>query len=185
MKNAAGVRNLCEIVARTEGELLVVVSAMGKTTNALERVVAAKMAGLEEQAETEWAAIMDYHLQIMGELGLKNNVDLRLPAEIPFCKEDSYDKNYDQVVSMGELMSTQIVAVYLLSQGIATEWWNVPKLLRTDTTFCEGKVDMEVSEKQIVEGWNRENRPRVVVAQGFIGGTANGERTTLGREGSD
>ena len=185
VKNAAGVRNLCEIVARTEGELLVVVSAMGKTTNALERVVAAKMAGLEEQAETEWAAIMDYHLQIMSELGLKNNVDLRLPTEIPFCKEDSYDKNYDQVVSMGELMSTQIVAVYLLSQGIATEWWNVPKLLRTDATFCEGKVDMEVSERQIVEGWNRESRPRVLVAQGFIGGTANGERTTLGREGSD
>ena len=128
---------------------------------------------------------MDYHLQIMCELVLKNNVDLRLPTEIPFCKEDSYDKNYDQVVSMGELMSTQIVAVYLLSQGIATEWWNVPKLLRTDATFCEGKVDMEVSEQQIVAGWNRESRPRVVVAQGFIGGTANGERTTLGREGSD
>jgi aspartate kinase len=97
----------------------------------------------------------------------------------------SYDHNYDQIVSLGEIMSTQIVAVFLLKSGIPTEWWNMPKLLRTDHTYREAQVDMLTSAQVIRAGWDRPNRPKVVVAQGFIGGTADGYRTTLGREGSD
>jgi aspartate kinase len=97
----------------------------------------------------------------------------------------SYDQNYDQIVSLGEIMSTQIVAVFLLKSGIPTEWWNMPKLLRTDNTYREAVVDMQTSAQVIGAGWNRPSRPQVVVAQGFIGGTADGQRTTLGREGSD
>ena len=82
-------------------------------------------------------------------------------------------------------MSTQIVAVYLLKSGIRTEWWNMPKLLRTDNIYREAQVDMHYSAQQICAGWNRSSRPEVVVTQGFIGGTAEGLRTTLGREGSD
>lgn len=185
VKDAAGVRNLYSIVSRFEGDLLVVVSAMGKTTNALERVVAAMAEGREQDAQTEWAAVIDYHLSIMSDLGLKNNIDLRLPTSFPYDPSASYDKNYDQIVSLGEIMSTQIIAVFLLSRGIPTEWWNTPKLLRTDSTFCEGKVDMATSEQIISSSWHRANRARVVVAQGFIGGNEEGERVTLGREGSD
>ncbi len=185
MKDAAGVRNLERIVRAADDELMVVVSAMGKTTNALERVVEFLDAGKEEQALNQWVDIIDYHVAIMKELGLQPGSDIRLQGEIPFDPQLSLDENYDQVVSLGEIMSTQIVAVYLLKQGLSVEWWNMPKLLRTDNTWREAKVDNETSAATIRAGWERANRPSIVVTQGFIGGTAEGKRTTLGREGSD
>lgn len=185
VKDAAGVRNLERIVRAADDELMVVVSAMGKTTNALERVVEFLDAGKEEQALNQWVDIIDYHVAIMKELGLKPGSDIRLQGEIPFDPQLSLDENYDQVVSLGEIMSTQIVAVYLLKQGLSVEWWNMPKLLRTDNTWREAKVDNETSAATIRAGWERANRPSIVVTQGFIGGTAEGKRTTLGREGSD
>lgn len=186
MKDAAGVRNVEKIV-RLEGanDLMVVVSAMGKTTNALERVLELISAGKEEEALNQWISVIDSHVAIMKELGLQPGSDIRLQGEIPYDPTLSYDENYDQIVSMGELMSTQIVAVYLLKQGLSVEWWNMPKLLRTDDTWREAKVDDAASRAVIRAGWERANRPQVVVAQGFIGGTAGGKRTTLGREGSD
>ena len=186
VKDAQGVRNL-ERIVRMAGsdDLMVVVSAMGKTTNALERVVDYCAAGQEDKALTQWVDIFDYHVAIMKELGLQPGVDIRLQGEIPYDPTLPYDENYDQVVSMGELLSTQIIAVYLLKQGLSVEWWNMPKLLRTDDTWREARVDDAVSREVIRAGWERPKRPSVVVAQGFIGGTADGKRTTLGREGSD
>ncbi|MBO5618419.1 MAG: aspartate kinase [Paludibacteraceae bacterium] len=185
VRDAAGVRNLEQIVRMTDGDLLVVVSAMGKTTNALERVVDALAAGQEEKALAQWVDIIDYHVAIMRALGLQPGADVRLQGEIPYDPAKPYDENYDQIVSLGEIMSTQIIAVYLLKQGLPVEWWNVPKLLRTDNTWREAKVDDKVSRSVIRSGWDRPQRPRIVVAQGFIGGTEDGRRTTLGREGSD
>ena len=185
VKDAAGVRNLESIVRAAGGDLMVVVSAMGKTTNALERVVEFLDAGKEEQALNQWVDIIDYHVAVMKELGLQPGSDIRLQGEIPFDPQLSLDENYDQVVSLGEIMSTQIIAVYLLKQGLSVEWWNMPKLLRTDNTWREAKVDNETSAATIRAGWERANRPSIVVTQGFIGGTAEGKRTTLGREGSD
>ena len=187
MKNAQGVRNLERIVRMQKADdgLMVVVSAMGKTTNALERVVEFLDAAKEEQALSQWVDIIDFHVAIMKELGLQPGVDIRLQGEIPFNPALPYDQNYDQIVSLGEIMSTQIVAVYLLKQGLSVEWWNMPRLLRTDDTWREAIVDDAVSRKVIREGWERPNRPEIVVTQGFIGGTKDGQRTTLGREGSD
>ncbi len=185
VKNAEGVRNVEKIVRMVEDDLMVVVSAMGKTTNALERVVEALAAGQEEKALQQWVDIIDFHVAVMKELGLQPGVDIRLQGEIPYDPAKPFDENYDQIVSLGEIMSTQIVAVYLLKQGLPVEWWNMPKLLRTDETWREARVDNETSASIIRSGWNRRQRPRIVVAQGFIGGTADGRRTTLGREGSD
>ena len=185
VKDAHGVRNLKEIVAHVSDDLMIVISAMGKTTNALERVVAALAKGDEPTAETEWLGVLDQHVYIMQDLGLQPNVDVRLPLMPEYNKDWSYDQNYDQIVSWGEIMSTQIVAVFLLKSGIPTEWWNMPKLLRTDDTWREAQVDMQVSAEVIRAGWNRAQRPHVVVTQGFIGGISDGNRTTLGREGSD
>lgn len=185
VKDAAGVRNVEHIVRLTNDELMVVVSAMGKTTNALERVVEFCDAGKEEAALNQWVDIIDFHVAIMKELGLQPGTDIRLIGEIPYDPALSYDENYDQIVSLGEIMSTQIVAVYLLKQGLSVEWWNMPKLLRTDATWREAVVDDNASCAVIQAGWERSNRPSVVVTQGFIGGTADGKRTTLGREGSD
>ena len=186
VKDAAGVRNV-ERIVRLEGanDLMVVVSAMGKTTNALERVVEFCDAGKEEAALNQWVDIIDFHVAIMKELGLQPGTDIRLIGEIPYDPSLPYDENYDQIVSLGEIMSTQIVAVYLLKQGLSVEWWNMPKLLRTDATWREAIVDDAVSRAAIRAGWERPNRPSMVVTQGFIGGTADGKRTTLGREGSD
>lgn len=185
VRNAEGVRNLERIVRAEDDDLMVVVSAMGKTTNALERVVDALASGQEEKALSQWVDIIDYHVAIMKELGVQPGVDVRLQGEIPYDPTRSYDENYDQVVSLGEIMSTQIVAVYLLKQGLPVEWWNMPKLLRTDNTWREAKVNDETSSAVIRAGWDRPNRPKVVVTQGFVGGTSDGRRTTLGREGSD
>ena len=185
VKDANGVRNLREIVAQASDDLMVVISAMGKTTNALERVVAAFAKDDESTAENEWLGILDQHVYIMRDLGLRPNEDVRLPLMPEYNKEWSYDQNYDQIVSLGEIMSTQIVAVFLLKSGIPTEWWNMPKLLQTDDTWREAQVDLQTSAQVIRAGWERAARPHVVVAQGFIGGTAAGLRTTLGREGSD
>jgi len=194
VKNADGVRNVERIVrlainnqspTTDDQSLMVVVSAMGKTTNALERVVDFLASGKEEQALNQWVDVMDYHVAIMKELGLQPGIDIRLQGKVPYDPTLPYDENYDQVVSMGEILSTQIIAVYLLKQGLSVEWWNMPKLLRTDATWREAIVDNAVSYAAIRAGWNRPNRPQIVVAQGFIGGTADGKRTTLGREGSD
>lgn len=185
VKDAAGVRNVERIVRMEDGELMVVVSAMGKTTNALERVLELLDAGKEEQALQQWVDIVDFHVTIMKQLGLQPGVDIRLQGEIPYNPSLSFDENYDQIVSLGEIMSTQIIAVYLLKQGLPVEWWNMPKLLRTDNTWREANIDDAVSRATIRAGWERAQRPRIVVTQGFIGGTANGQRTTLGREGSD
>lgn len=187
VKDAEGVRNLERIVRQADAQdgLMVVVSAMGKTTNALERVVAFLDAGKEEEALAQWVDVMDYHVAIMKQLGLQPGSDIRLQGEIPFDPTLPYDENYDQVVSLGEIMSTQIIAVYLLKQGLNVEWWNMPKLLRTDATWREARVDDAASAAAIRAGWARSGRPQIVVTQGFIGGTADGKRTTLGREGSD
>ena len=185
VKDANGVRNLEHIVRLAGSDLMVVVSAMGKTTNALERVVEYCSNGQEDKALTQWIDIIDFHVAIMKELGLKPGSDIRLQGEIPYDPTLPYDANYDQIVSMGELLSTQIIAVYLLKQGLSVEWWNIPKLLRTDATWREAKVDDEASRAVIRAGWERPNRPSIVITQGFIGGTADGKRTTLGREGSD
>jgi len=190
VKDASGVRNVERIVRMAINDpmahgLMVVVSAMGKTTNALERVVDYLAEGHEDKALAQWVDVFDYHVAIMRELGLQPGVDIRLQGEIPYDPTLPYDENYDQVVSTGELLSSQIIAVYLLKQGLSVEWWNIPKLLRTDATWREAKVDDETSRAAITAGWNRPNRPQVVVTQGFIGGTADGKRTTLGREGSD
>ena len=185
VKDANGVRNLKEIVAHAGDDLMVVISAMGKTTNALERVVAALSKGDELTAEQEWLNVLDQHVYTMQDLGLQPNVDVRLPMMPEYNQDWSYDQNYDQIVSLGEIMSTQIVAVFLLKSGIPTEWWNMPKLLRTDATWREAQVDLQTSAQVISAGWNRAARPHVVVTQGFIGGTQDGLRSTLGREGSD
>ena len=187
IKDAAGVRNLEQIVRLNSAPdgLMVVVSARGKTTNALERVVDYLDAGKEDMALTQWVDIIDHHVAIMKELGIQPGVDIRLQGEIPYDPNKSFDENYDQIVSLGEIMSTQIIAVYLLKQGLSVEWWNMPKLLRTDNTWREAKVDDKTSAEIIRAGWERAQRPDIVVTQGFIGGTADGQRTTLGREGSD
>lgn len=190
VKDAEGVRNLLSIVRQTTDELVVVVSAMGKTTNALERIVETIGLGDKRGVEEQWKELAAYHQQIASELGmqLKDVVaDDVLGTVLAHrnAKDAAYDDLYDTIVSIGELMSTAIVAAFLNQEGISTQLWNMPELLITDGSFREAVVNMQASEQQIQHAWHNPYRPRVVIAQGFIGGTDTGHRTTLGREGSD
>ena len=190
VKDAEGVRNLLSIVRQTTDELVVVVSAMGKTTNALERIVETIGLGDKRGVEEQWNELAAYHQQIASELGLQLKdvvADDVLGTVLAHrnAKDAAYDDLYDTIVSIGELMSTAIVAAFLNQEGISTQLWNMPELLITDGSFREAVVNMQASEQQIQHAWHNPYRPRVVIAQGFIGGTDTGHRTTLGREGSD
>lgn len=190
VRDANGVRNVLSIVSHTTGDLVVVVSAMGKTTNALESIVEAICQGDKHGVEEQWKELLAYHEHIAGSLGLQLKdvvADDVLGAVLAHrnAKDAVYDDLYDTIVSIGELMSTSIVAAFLNQEGVATQLWNMPELLITDSSFREAAVNMQASAQQVQHAWHDPYRPRVVIAQGFIGGTETGHRTTLGREGSD
>lgn len=190
VKDAQGVKNLLHIVRDCPDELVVVVSAMGKTTNALERIVDTIIRGEKTAAEQLWRELLAYHEQIADALGLELQevvADDVLGAVMAHRNASNavYDDLYDTIVSIGELMSTSIVAAYMNKAGVKTALWNMPELLITDGSFREAVVNMQASAQQVQQAWHDPYRPRVVVAQGFIGGTQTGHRTTLGREGSD
>ncbi|MBQ0137517.1 MAG: hypothetical protein KBS40_05905 [Bacteroidales bacterium] len=147
VKNAERIRHLADILANESEDLIVVVSAMGKTTNQLEEFT-----------------------------------QMLYPDATYEDKE--YDCLYDQVVSTGELQSTRIVSAYLNHAGIANHWMDITQLLQTDDTFRNAQVDIAASQQHL-QTYIQQHPAHVYVTQGFIGGTKDGLRTTLGREGSD
>jgi len=193
VKDAAGIRNLALIVAKANTNLMVVVSAMGKTTNALERVVEARVSGNDLLLQAELQGIYDYHHQILVDLyadiyaehisSLKT-LYASLEQEAAKGVVMDYDAFYDTIVSYGELISTRLVSEYLCSQGIHNIWLDATKILLSDHTFREGKIDMEVSADQLRMVLSK-NKSKCYLTQGFIAGTRDHKRVTLGREGSD
>ena len=187
VKDAQGIQNVLRIVASIKGDLIVVVSAMGKTTNALERVVNARWENRIDDAVREYEAIRDQHRAIAKELSMSEAVQQSLFAtnlvtDIPLV--DNYDQFYDQIVCTGELNSSRLLSAYLEANGVTNELLLMPDLLLTDATFREAKVNMTASAENVQQAIKR-SEAHVFVTQGFIGGTADGLFTTLGREGSD
>lgn len=190
------IRNMAKIVScNLDKPLVVVVSAMGKTTNLLERVVPGVPHTDEERRELI-AQSMDYHLGIARELFGDNSNPTILRLQEMFCQLEehsameptSYNYDYDQVVSFGELISTTLIAGYLNSLSIETKWVDVRNVIRTNENYREGIVDFDITRKQaqeVIGSMKVANECKVVVTQGFIAGTAKGATTTLGREGSD
>ncbi len=178
-----GISNVARIISLCEDDVLVVVSAMGKTTNALERVLDALMADDHVLAQREWDSIVAYHDAVIDRLSLPHDI---LPfRSVPSLWDKSdYDLSYDQLVSLGELISSAIVQACLLSQGIDCDRLDMTRLLRTDHTYRDARVDLAVSQALLRQALQKSTK-RVHVLQGFIGGTEDGLRTTLGREGSD
>lgn len=195
VKDAEAVQNVAEILKKfTTKETIVVVSAMGKTTNGLEELVNAFFYK-KGNAEDILKRIKEYHFNILNELF----ADKKHPVydeiensfvEINWMIEDevlpNYNQVYDQIVSMGEIISTKIIAAYLTEKGIKNKWLDARGILQTDNTYREGKVNYELSESlvktQLIPAINQN---KIVVTQGFIGGTSENFTTTLGREGSD
>jgi len=194
VKNADGVVNLGRIVAaHSDSKLLIVVSAMGKTTNLLEQLVQRYVNGTGSVADLLEETRL-YHDTITRQLfpdinhPVHNEVANRF-VEIEWILEeppmDPYDYLYDQIVAVGELVSTTIVNHYLNAIGLKSHWIDARDYVLTDNTHREGRVDWKVTAARIQERIPRLLESKLLVTQGFIGSTSENFTTTLGREGSD
>jgi len=190
------IQQLVSILHIFRGEkLLIVISAMGKTTNALERVAEAFYNGHKEEALTLFKQVKDAHLTTAKYLLVQNYLAAETQlkdffTEVEWLLHDrpvrDYDYYYDQVVCIGELLSTSIISAYLAESGIDNQWIDVRDIIRTDANFRDAAIDWPYTQQKI----NDEIRPLfdqspIVLTQGFIGSTSDNESTTLGREGSD
>lgn len=190
------VKNVGDILKLYPSEkILVVISAMGKTTNALEKVADAFYAGKKDEALQLFQQVKQQHLNTAKYLLVTNAVAceeqlLNFFTEAEWLLYDKpvrdYDYYYDQLVCIGELLSSSIVSHYLNETGIKNEWIDVRDVFRTDDNFRDAAIDWDVTtanvRNMIVPLFDQTN---IVLTQGFIGSTDENESTTLGREGSD
>jgi aspartate kinase len=191
VKDGPGIRNLAEIVRDVAGNLVIVVSAFGKTTNALEKVLKAWING-----DPVYVKLLDEiylgHHSVIDELFYDNgavsgNIDnsfARLKEYLSRGKKGEYDYEYDQIVSYGEIWSTLIVAGFLKTVMPDVEWIDIRTNLLTDDRFRDANILWNESRSRVHKIFDFSLK-RVYVTQGFIGGTVSGQTTTLGREGSD
>ena len=191
VKDASGIRNLANIVSNEKDNLVIVVSAFDKTTNALEKLLKSWIAG-DKDYTGHLKDIYSYHSEVTDELfpsanSAKNYLDISfasLKEYLATSSKSEYDYDYDQVVSYGEIWSTLIVAEYLKMSGLKAEWIDIRDNLITDDRYRDANILWSESSDRIKSVFDFRKIP-VYVTQGFIGGTVNGKSTTLGREGSD
>ena len=193
VKDADGVKNLAKIIALNQADqVLIIVSAMGKMTNALEKLTEAYVKQ-EDTVHELFDEIKKYHEQILSNLfnDSKHPVFDEVAntfIEIDWILEDEahtdYDFNYDQIVSIAELVSSRIIAAYLNHLGLNTQWIDARGFIHTDNTYREGKLDWDKTCRSI-QRLPEQLQNSFVITQGFIGGTSENFTTTLGREGSD
>lgn len=190
VKDAEAVKNVRNILENEHGELVVVISAMGKCTDLLEKLVKAYF----NQQEEKWdifGSFKDYHLVIchslFGDVGVPLEV-YRLFTELEhkLRTRPSLDFNfeYDQIISFGELASTLIVSSYLNATGKKNQWLDIRTCLKTDETYRDARVDWELTENLMKQEFDF-SKEKLYITQGFIGSTPTNLTTTLGREGSD
>jgi aspartate kinase len=190
VKDASGVKNVYDVLQKVGfQDVLIVVSAMGKTTNALEIVVSDYF----EKSKSLQASIQEvkkYHNQILMDL-FEDNHNVFEAVKIHFDdldyflshnKSPNYNFVYDQIVSFGELISTTILAHFMNFMNIETHWIDVRNFIKTDATYRDAEVDWDVTQKNI----SKNIKKKILnITQGFLGSDENGFTTTLGREGSD
>ena len=175
--------------------LLIVISAMGKTTNALEKVAEAYYEGHSGEALRLFGLVKESHLTTAKYLLVQNYLAAERQlrdffTEIEWLLHDKpvreYDYYYDQIVCIGELLSTSIISAYLAESGIGNQWIDVRDIFRTDANYRDATIDWDHTGRKVKTDvlplFAEEN---IVITQGFIGATSDNESTTLGREGSD
>ncbi len=196
VKDADAVKNVLSILQLFKGKKLgVVISAMGKTTNAMESIVEALWTRRQEDFTEIVEERRRFHLDIMNELfsSFENEVYSEINKEFDLLLAkfndpipDNYDFEYDQIVSLGEVISTKIVSAYIRQEGIKSKWMDARKLIRTDHQYREAELNWEKTTSNFQERFIPEfNQHDVLITQGFIGHTSEGFTATLGREGSD
>ncbi|MEZ4857521.1 MAG: aspartate kinase [Flavobacteriaceae bacterium] len=193
VKDAEGVKNVKKVLAfAAEKDLVVVISAMGKITNALEIVVSNYFNNNTSEMEASISEVYNYHLQILKELFPNTSHTIYAKVSKWFLGMKSFlDSNksinhafvYDQIVSFGELISTTIVSEYLNENGYKNEWLDVRQCIKTDNYYRDARVDWEQTQKLIQE---KTSKKGITITQGFLGAEdTHNFTTTLGREGSD
>lgn len=191
VKDADGVKNTLSVMEQVGHEnVLIIVSAMGKTTNAFEEVIKNyfdKSPALQSSIQE----VKKYHNQILLDLFDDEEHDAFYAVNSHFedleyfirsNKSPNYNFVYDQIVSYGELLSTTIVSAYFNEKGIKNNWIDVRNLIKTDNTYRDANVDWEATQKRITKNIKKNT---LNITQGFIGADENNFTTTLGREGSD
>lgn len=191
VKDAKSVKNVANVLQKVgQDDVLIVVSAMGKTTNRLEAIVETYQ-NKPDQLQTAIQELEAFHIAIAEELLGENKAPLikkikgfidELKTFFTHNKAPNYSFIYDQTVSCGELISTTIIADYLNSIGIAARWLDARACVKTDNYYRDANLDWELTQEKIkaeVSGL------QLIVSQGFIGSDSNNFTTTLGREGSD
>jgi aspartate kinase len=193
VKDAGGIINLASVVKKYTGnQLFIVVSAMGKTTNALENLTRAYI-DQNDNMHLIYDGIKQYHFDILHELFEPKhpvfdeiaNTFVEIDWMIEDEPHDDYDFIYDQIVSIGELVSTRIISAYLNKDGVKNQWLDVRGYIHTDNTYREGIVQWDKTRESICKDIPALLDKGAVVTQGFLGGTSENFTTTLGREGSD
>lgn len=193
VNSAEGVQNFLKIVQSYKNESLIVVSAMGKTTNALEQIVDNFFHKKTDLVQKQFDEVKAYHFDIIKTLFSKDNShsiekieDLfnELNAYLKKPASLNYEFEYDQIVSYGELISTTLLSEYLRNKGVKNKWIDIRRYLKTNDTFGEAKVDWKLSRQLLPTAFTF-NDTFIYITQGFIGGTSSNLTTTLGREGSD
>lgn len=189
LKHAAGIRNVAATIRQSaRNQLLVVVSAMGKTTNQLEKIHL--LASQGQDFHSDLATCRDYHLGQARDLFPAGHAvfaaidEVFEDLKVALTVQAEFDLVYDQVVSLGEILSSIIVSQYVQHEGISAQWADARQYIATDKSFREGKVDWDKTRQQI-QGLKPVLAQHIIITQGFIGRTPDGWTTTLGREGSD
>ncbi len=187
VKDAEAVKNVAEIIRRFPGEnLVIIVSAMGKTTNALEIIAQKRFENQDDKLEIE--SLYNYHKTIIDALNIHVNLDYFIDLIIQNAEANkhlTFPLFYDQIVSIGELISSTILAVYLNEIKLNNVWVDVRNLITTDDAWRTATVDWAITSAQIIEKLPPLLETGHIVTQGFLGRSNFELTTTLGREGSD
>ncbi|WP_412476785.1 aspartate kinase [Flavobacterium sp. TBRC 19031] len=191
VKDADGIKNVFSVLEKVGHEdTLLVISAMGKTTNALE-VVIKNYFEKSNELHSSLQEVKKYHYQILMDLFEDEEHDVYFAVNSHFAdleyfirsnKSPNYNFVYDQVVSYGEIISTTIVSHYFAQAGLKNNWIDVRNFIKTDNTYRDANVDWEKTQQLISKGVKKK---ALNITQGFLGSDENNFTTTLGREGSD
>lgn len=196
VKDAEGVKQLTAILQKNpDNHLIVIISAIGKTTNLMEQLLDAYYHH-PENVQPLLQKLKENHETIARELDADTSVMINaiaplfesLEAILSHPPSGNYDYDYDQIVSFGELLATTLISTYLTLKGIRNLWEDARRLVRTDRSHREGRVQWETTTPLInnrISELFEQAEGRLIITQGFIGGTEEGNTTTLGREGSD
>ncbi|NQX52939.1 aspartate kinase [Pedobacter panaciterrae] len=195
VKDAEGVKNLANIIKERnqKNNLLIVISAMGKVTNKLEDLTKAYLTGLEDTHQI-FEEVKQFHFNIISELFPDHSNPVYNDVANSFVEidwlieeepDDAADYIYDQIVSIGEIVSTKIAAAYLNETGCNVQWVDARNFIHTDNNYREAQVNWEKTEQEIQKKLAPVLEQYIAVTQGFIGSTSENFTTTLGRDGSD